>query len=68
MTLRPGDLASFHKRSLGPEEAQQYLDAPITEAERDEFRMLFGWFQRRYPTPLARLAYVRRAYALRMSE
>ncbi len=63
MTVRPEDLASFHERSLGPGEARAYLDAPMTEAEREEILALVRWFRRRYPTPAERLAYVRRAYA-----
>jgi hypothetical protein len=63
MTVRPADLASFHERSLGPEEARAYLAAPMSEAERDELLTLVRWFQRRYPTPAERLAYVRRAHA-----
>jgi hypothetical protein len=35
----------------------------MTDAERDEVLALAAWFQRRYPTPLKRLAYLRRAYA-----
>ena len=50
-------------RRLTAAEARAYLDAPTTEAERDEVLALAEWFQRRYPTPLERLAYVRRAYA-----
>lgn len=63
MTPNPVDLRSFHDRALGPAEAREYLDAPITQAERDEVLALVRWFQRRYPTPAERLAYVRRAYA-----
>jgi hypothetical protein len=48
---------------LEPAEARAYLDAPISEAEREEVLALIRWFQRRYPTPAERLAYVRRAYA-----
>jgi hypothetical protein len=50
-------------RRLSPAEAQAYLDAPITDAEREGVRELVRWFCRRYPTPIDRLAYVRRAYA-----
>jgi hypothetical protein len=57
------DLHAFHDRPLGPEEARAYLDAPITQAERDGVLALVRWFRRRYPTPAERLAYVRRAYA-----
>lgn len=57
------DLTAIANRELTAAEARAYLDAPTTEAERDEVRALAEWFQRRYPTPLERLAYVRRAYA-----
>jgi formylglycine-generating enzyme required for sulfatase activity len=63
MSLRPADPASFEERSLGPEEARAYLEAPVTEADRDDVRALVRWFRQRYPTPAERLAYVRRAYA-----
>lgn len=56
-------LAAGPERRLAPAEARAYLDAPFTDAEREEVRALVGWFCRRYPTPLDRLAYVRRAYA-----
>lgn len=61
--MRPRDLTSFHDRALGPAEAREYLEAPVTAAERDEVIALVRWFRRRYPTPVERLAYVRRAYA-----
>jgi hypothetical protein len=63
MTSRHEEISSFHDRRLDPAEARAYLDAPVTDAERDEVLALVRWFQRRYPTPLDRLAYVRRAYA-----
>jgi hypothetical protein len=63
MRSRPSDLASFHERLLESAEAHAYLEAPITDAERDEVRALVQWFRQRYPTPVERLAYVRRAYA-----
>lgn len=63
MRPRLSDLASFHERSLEPAEARAYLETPITDAERDEVRALVQWFRHRYPTPVERLAYVRRAYA-----
>lgn len=58
-----GDRHSAPDRRLSPAEARAYLDAPITDAERDAVRDLVRWFRRRYPTPVERLAYVRRAYA-----
>jgi hypothetical protein len=57
------DSALRPDRQLSPSEAQEYLDAPLTEAEREDVRTLVEWFRHRYPTPLERLAYVRRAYA-----
>ena len=63
MTPDPVDLGSFHERTLEPAEAREYLEAPITQAERDEVLALVRWFRRRYPTPAERLAYVRRVYA-----
>jgi hypothetical protein len=50
-------------RVLSSEDARAYLAAPMADAERESIRELAGWFCRRYPTPLERLAYVRRAYA-----
>jgi hypothetical protein len=41
------------------------LDAwavPIGDDEREQILALIRWFTARYPTPAARLAYVRRAY------
>jgi hypothetical protein len=61
MTRR--ELAGFADRELTPAEARVYLDAPLTASERDDALALAAWFRRRYPTPLERLAYVRRAYA-----
>jgi hypothetical protein len=62
MTVRREDLSSFHDRQLAPDEAAAYLDAAITQAEREDVRALVQWFLRRYPAPADRLAYVRRAY------
>ena len=63
MTSRREEFSSFSDRRLDASEARAYLDAPVTDAERDEVLALVHWFKRRYPTPLDRLAYVRRAYA-----
>jgi len=56
-------LASFSNRELDPDEVRAYLEAPISDAERNEVLALVAWFRRRYPTPAEGLAYVRRAYA-----
>ena len=63
MTGAQASARAFHNRTLEPAEARAYLDAPVTDAERDDVLALVRWFERRYPTPAERLAYVRRAYA-----
>lgn len=55
-------LAEAIDRQISPEEASEYLDIPISDAERDEGWSLVRWYTRRYPTGAERLAYVRRAY------
>jgi hypothetical protein len=45
------------------EELHDVLERPISTADRDEVVSLFRWFTTRYPSPEARLAYVRQAYA-----
>jgi hypothetical protein len=54
---------AFAARTLDPLAAQAYLEAPITTEERVGVVALVRWFSRRYPAPIDRLAYVRRAYA-----
>lgn len=51
------------ERTLSPDEAREYLAAPVSDIEREAVVELVGWFRRRYPTPLSRLAYARKAYA-----
>lgn len=51
------------ERSLSAEAAHEYLSAPVSDLEREEVLALADWFSHRYPTPLARLAYARTAYA-----
>ena len=50
------------ERELTPAEREAWLAPPTTD-EREELLALRRWFCRRYPTPLERLAYVRRAVA-----
>lgn len=50
-------------RQLSDTEARAYLEAPLTDTEREGVLELARWFRTRYPTPIERLAYVRRAYA-----
>jgi hypothetical protein len=55
-------LALVTSRTLTEDEAREWLDSPIGDAEREQVLELVRWFTRRYPTPAARLAYVRQAY------
>jgi hypothetical protein len=57
------ELAALVDRSLTIEEWRAYVDAPMSPEERASVLELVRWFERRYPTPLERLTYVRRAYA-----
>jgi hypothetical protein len=50
-------------RRVSSAELREALEAPLSDAEREEILALARWFTRRYPTGAARLAYVRRAYA-----
>jgi hypothetical protein len=63
MTAAQVSARAFSNRTLEPAEARAYLDAPVTDAERDDVLALVRWFECRYPTPVERLAYVRRAYS-----
>lgn len=63
MSDDPDHLLALQNRRLSSAEAQAYLDAPASDTEREQLQELVAWFQRRYPSPLERLAYVRRAYA-----
>ncbi len=53
---------ALSERALSAEEVRAAMAAPIGELEREEARSLIRWFRRRYPTPVERLAYARRAY------
>jgi hypothetical protein len=55
-------ITAYYERRLTPEEVRAYLDAPVSEFEREEAVALIRWFRRRYPTPAERLAYGRRTY------
>lgn len=65
--VRPprGDLAARLRaevgRTLPADEFRIALAVPIGHEERAEALALIAWFRRRYPTPLERPAYVRRA-------
>jgi len=53
---------AIHRR-ITAAELRRELARPIGESEREEVLSLVRWFTSRYPSPEARLAYVRRAYA-----
>lgn len=60
---RAAELQRLVNRTLEPVEASAYLAAPVTDAEREDVLTLVRWFRRRYPAPLDRLRFVRRAHA-----
>jgi hypothetical protein len=55
-------LLEMAERRLSADEVRDATLIPISDREREEVLSLVRWFCRRYPTPLDRLAYVRRAY------
>ena len=56
-------IAEQATRRLSPEEFRSYVEAPVSEWERENTGALITWFTTRYKTPLERLAYARRAQA-----
>jgi hypothetical protein len=56
-------IRALTQRLLSKEEYEALAAVPISDDERAEKLALIEWFTRRYPTPAARLAYIRRAYA-----
>ena len=50
-------------REVSAQDARGYLDRPMSADEREGVLALVRWFRRRYPTPVSRLAYARRANA-----
>ena len=57
------EVRALAERRLSPEEFDAYAGAPVSPEEEAAMAELIAWFRRRYPTPGARLAYARRAYA-----
>lgn len=55
------EIRRLSERHLSAEEREAYEQSPITPEERENTLELIDWFLRRYPTPLERLAYARRA-------
>lgn len=50
-------------RTVTVAEMRAYLDAPVSDFEREQILELVRWFRLRYPTGAQRLSYVRQAYA-----
>jgi hypothetical protein len=51
------------ERRLSAEEFNAYVDAPLSDFEREEIAANIEWFKRRYPTPAARLRWASRTWA-----
>ncbi len=56
-------VAAQAERELSSEEFAAYVDQPMSPEELTGIYELLDWFERKYPTPAARLAYARAAYA-----
>ncbi|TMQ08921.1 MAG: hypothetical protein E6J90_17630 [Deltaproteobacteria bacterium] len=57
------ELEAWEDRALSPEEFEARVRAPWTDAERADFDNLVRWFNRRYPSPVERLAATRHLMA-----
>ena len=55
-------LTALAEWQLTPDQVRAAMAVPLSDSERDESLSLIRWFRRRYPTPVERLAYARRAY------
>lgn len=60
--MMPPGIACEIEREVSAEEIRLQLSRALSESEREEVLSLVRWFTRRYQSPEARLAYVRRAY------
>lgn len=49
------------ERRLSADELRAWVEAPMSDAERQEILSLIDWFTRRYPTARERLAAARRS-------
>ncbi len=56
-------IAAAIDRAVTPEEIGHALARDIPASEREDVEALVRWFTKRYPTPAARLQYVRQAHA-----
>ena len=59
----PDAVENVINRRVSTDEMRRELARPIPAEERDDVLALVRWFTTRYPSPEARLAYVRAAYA-----
>jgi hypothetical protein len=57
-----GRVRALAGRRLSAPEFLAGVNAPMSDAERQEILDLIRWFRRRYQTPGERLAYIRRKY------
>lgn len=57
------ELEAWENRALSPEEFEARVNSPWTDEEATDFDNLVRWFNRRYPTPLQRLAATRHLMA-----
>lgn len=57
------ELEAWEDRTLSPEEFEARVRAPWTDEEGADFDDLVRWFNRRYPTPVERLAATRHLMA-----
>lgn len=55
-------IQALAERRLGLEELNAWVDAPMTDEERERILELVRWFKHRYPTALERFRYIDRAY------
>lgn len=53
---------AYAERRLSPEEFRAWVEAPVSDAEREDAFALIDWFRRRYPQPIDRLRASRRCY------
>jgi hypothetical protein len=57
------ELEAWENRTLSADEFEARVRAPWTDEERASFDDLVRWFNRRYPTPIERLAATRHLMA-----
>jgi len=55
-------IRDLSERRLTAEELDAYVNAPMSDDEREGIQELITWFRTRYPRPLDRIISSRRAY------